>query len=96
MSGEEDEADDSQYSRALQDSGIVIGPSRTPKDFFAVSQALIDDPSPSLPRPFRTFSTKMMAFHLNYDPDISRMPVDKAAEVFNISDLRPALADFLL
>jgi len=37
-----------------------------------------------------------MAFHLNYDPDISRMPVDKAAEVFNISDLRPALADFLL
>jgi len=60
-----------------------------------VAQSLIDNPSPSLPHPFRTFSTTGTAFHLNYDPDISHTPVDKVAEVFGIPDLRSALADFL-
>jgi len=33
------------------------------------------------------FSMGTTAFHLNYDPDISRMPVDKVAKVFGIPDL---------
>ena len=53
-SDEEVEEDNQNSShRTIHDlAGISIGPSRTPTDFFAVTQALIDDPSPSLPHPF--------------------------------------------
>ncbi|KZS88527.1 hypothetical protein SISNIDRAFT_417979 [Sistotremastrum niveocremeum HHB9708] len=41
-----------------------------------------------------TFCTPSTAFHFAYTPNISSLPIDEAARLFGIGDLRPALGDF--
>lgn len=74
---------------------IIIGPARLPTNFFTLAQSLSADSSTTIPRPLRTFAINNIAFHLNYTPDISRITVDQAAEMFCLPDLRPALADYI-
>ena len=47
------------------------------------------------PKPFRTFCTPQSAFHLNRDPSYKQMSVDDVANLFDIPDLREALADYI-
>jgi hypothetical protein len=48
-----------------------------------------------VPQPLRTFAMSITAYHLNADPTLTRMTVDGVADVFELSDLRTALADYL-
>src|SRR6266511_2617186 len=46
--------------------------------------------------PHRTFrSSPNIVLHLSRDPALKRQPIDDAANTFKISDLRPAIADFI-
>ncbi|KAG1870221.1 hypothetical protein DFJ58DRAFT_723118 [Suillus subalutaceus] len=65
------------------------------KDYFACARDLINGVHPQAPRPYRTFSTSINAYHLSYDPTHTKMTVDKAAENFSLPDLRPAVSDYL-
>jgi hypothetical protein len=66
-------------------------------DYFERARQLIEGTyaSANPPRPFRTFATSITAYHLNADPTLTRMTVDKAAEMFGLDDLRAALADYI-
>ncbi|KAG2750887.1 hypothetical protein P692DRAFT_201710227 [Suillus brevipes Sb2] len=65
------------------------------KDYFACARDLINGVHPQAPRPYRTFSTSINAYHLSYDPTHTKMTVDKAAENFSLPDLHPAVSDYL-
>ncbi|KAF8120971.1 hypothetical protein EV363DRAFT_1187531, partial [Boletus edulis] len=67
---------------------------RKQTNFFAVAAQRLASVT-SYPRPLRTFSIGSMAFHLNYDPSLRRVPIDNVATMFNLPDLRPALADYV-
>lgn len=45
--------------------------------------------------PCCTFSAGLVAFNLAYDPSISPISINAAAELFQISDLHASLADFI-
>jgi hypothetical protein len=48
------------------------------------------------PFPFRTYqNSSCTVYHLTRDPSFKRSTVDKVAELYHLSDLRPALADYL-
>jgi hypothetical protein len=83
---EEDESDEDN------DTGMVL---HSVKDYFARAHDLVDGVHPQAPRPYRTFSTSITAYHLSYDPTLTRMTVDKAAEDFSLPDFRPAVSDHL-
>ena len=76
--------------------GNVDG-ARRPKDYFERAQQLMEDTSASAnpPKQFKTFATSIAAYHLNDSPTLTRMTVNKAAEIFKLDDLRPAIADYL-
>ncbi|KAG1722450.1 uncharacterized protein EDB91DRAFT_1256069 [Suillus paluster] len=65
------------------------------KDYFACACDLINGVHPQAPHPYQTFSTSINAYHLSYDPTLTKMTVDKAAENFSLPDLRPAVSDHL-
>ena len=65
------------------------------KDYFSYAHDLINGVHPQAPRPYRTFSTSITAYHLSYDPTITRMTVDKATDDFSLADFRPAISDYL-
>lgn len=90
-SGQDQDVDEN--SRALLDD--VWGPTRPVPNFFATAETLLTAVPGSIPSPTRTFTSGPTAFHLNYDPSIKRITIDKAAEMFDLPDLRPAIADYL-
>ncbi|KAF8136962.1 hypothetical protein EV363DRAFT_1156554 [Boletus edulis] len=67
---------------------------RKQTNFFAVAAQRLASVT-SYPRPLRTFSHGSTAFRLNYDPSLRRVPIDDVAIIFNLPDLRPALADYV-
>ncbi|KAG6369260.1 hypothetical protein JVT61DRAFT_15532 [Boletus reticuloceps] len=69
-------------------------PPRPLPDLFAIAEALQSARTGSVPHPPRTFTSGGTAFRVNYDPSVNRIPIEKVAEIFNLPDLRPALADF--
>lgn len=73
------------------------GSQRTKSDYFNIAKELQSGRYPHAPRPFRTFTDPIActAFQLNRRASFKIMLVDEAAELYKISDLRPALADFL-
>ncbi|KAG6374247.1 hypothetical protein JVT61DRAFT_4260 [Boletus reticuloceps] len=64
-------------------------------NLFAIAETLLAAVLGSIPYPICTFTSGSTTFHLNYDPSIKRIAIDQAAEMFNIPDLRPAIADYL-
>ena len=72
-----------------------IGSSRTNMDYFSLAQDLLDGGHPNAPLPFRTFSRLDVAFHLTQDPSFRRLTVDGAVSLFQLPDLRAAIADYL-
>jgi hypothetical protein len=79
----------------IQPTSNLSGPLRVLRDYFAEAESLKCGDSPNAPQPFRTFACESTAYHLNYDADYKHMPVDEFASIFNLPDLRPALADYL-
>lgn len=76
-------------------SSVTHGHSRLITNYFAIAQLLQHKPVGSVPLPLRSFVVERTAFHLAYDPSIRNITVDDVAVRFGLSDLRPALADFL-
>ena len=80
-----------------------FAPSRQPTDYFSKSKAIFELASASaqnqtgikMPRPIRTFSGKMTAFHLARDPSCARMSIEEVSMEFDIPDLHAALQHFL-
>jgi hypothetical protein len=75
-------------------SDILAG-SRLLSNYFEEADSLNRGEYPKAPRPFRTFSAGSSAFHFTRDPSFKQMTVDNAATMFQLPDLRPALADYL-
>ncbi|KAJ3515847.1 hypothetical protein NLJ89_g1501 [Agrocybe chaxingu] len=48
------------------------------------------------PLPYRTHqSTENVVFHLSRDPSFKRLEIDKVSLMFGLSDLRPAISDYI-
>ncbi|KAH7918506.1 hypothetical protein BV22DRAFT_1051691 [Leucogyrophana mollusca] len=76
-------------------AGDGAQPRREVVDYFAHACDLILSIYPDAPRPFRTFATPITGFHLRYNPPLTCMTVDSAAEDFGLQDFRPTIGDFL-
>ena len=63
--------------------------------YFEHADALIAGKFPAAPRPYRTFALATTAFHLSFRPTMTNMTVDSAAELYELPDFRPAIADYL-
>ena len=73
----------------------LAGPSRTPKDYFNIAKDLLDGRFPHAQWPYHSFSILSTPFHLTCNPTFCNLSVDEASSLFGLSDLHPALADFL-
>lgn len=77
-----------------EDEDRPFGPTLQP-DLFAHAFQLAAHVTPSTPLPLRIQYTDTTAFQLNFHPSIPSIMVDEAASRFQISDLRPAIADYI-
>ena len=73
----------------------LVGPLQTHKDYFKIAKDLSDGRFPHAKQPYHSFSILSTAFHLNHNPTFCNISVDEASSLFGLSDLCPALADFL-
>lgn len=73
----------------------LAGPPRSPKNYFKLAKDLLDGKYPHARQPYRTFSIPSTAFHLTRDPTFRNLSIDDASSQFGLSDLCPALADFI-
>ncbi|KAG1810602.1 uncharacterized protein BJ212DRAFT_1484180 [Suillus subaureus] len=64
-------------------------------NYFAIVKILQHKEVGTVPVPLHTFIVGCMAFHLTYSPSIRSISVDDAAIKFGLSDLQPAIVDFL-
>ena len=69
--------------------------SRKVIDYFERAATLVTGKFPNAPRPYRTFALSTVAFHLNFRPTMTNMTIDSAAELYELPDFRPAIADYL-
>ncbi|KAI6017756.1 hypothetical protein BKA83DRAFT_4058994, partial [Pisolithus microcarpus] len=68
---------------------------RSVPDLFSIAERLRTALPGSVPQPVCTFSLGATALRINHQPSIKHISIDKAAELFDILDLRGALADYL-
>jgi len=80
---------------AIQPVSTLAAATRGQVDYFAQANILKHGKQPNVPCPFRTFSVASAAFHLTRDPTYRQMSIDDASVIFDLPDLRPALADYL-
>ena len=73
-----------------------MGPACRVSNFFDIATWLSSSPQNSIPTSLCTFKARSTAIHLNYDRSCRHIPIDDIAEMFELSDLRGALADYLL
>lgn len=73
----------------------LAGNTRGVKDYFAHALALAKSDASTIPQPPRTFAMQRVAIHLTRDAKFRRVSIDKAADMFNLPDFRPALRDYL-
>ncbi|KAI5986497.1 hypothetical protein EDD15DRAFT_2200093 [Pisolithus albus] len=69
--------------------------SRGITDYFRRARALITGKFPTAPHPYRTFASSTTAFHLSSKLTVTNMTVDDAAEMYGLSDFKPAITDYL-
>jgi hypothetical protein len=93
MREEDDDVDSDDHDLYVHVNSVRSG--RQPVDYFAKASWLLDQQPPDVPRPHRTFSNLSTAFNLNRDASFKIMTVDEVAQRYGLSDLRPALADFV-
>ena len=64
------------------------------RNYFRLTQGLLDKNYPHAQQSYQTFSTQSTAFHLTCDPTFCDVSIDEAATKFGLTDFCPALADF--
>ncbi|KAH9009862.1 hypothetical protein EDB85DRAFT_2162199 [Lactarius pseudohatsudake] len=74
----------------------VSGTTRRHANYFDLASSLKQGLYPRAPLPFRTVVHGNTALHLSQDPAMKAMSVEDAMAMFNLPDLRGALADFLV
>ncbi|KAH9008669.1 hypothetical protein EDB85DRAFT_2078106 [Lactarius pseudohatsudake] len=74
----------------------VSGTTRRHANYFDLASSLKQGLYPRAPLPFRTVVHGNTALHLSRDPAMKAMSVEDAMAMFNLPDLRGALADFLV
>ncbi|KAF8451180.1 hypothetical protein L210DRAFT_3640273 [Boletus edulis BED1] len=87
-------------SEDYNDTGNLLddiwAPRRQASNFFDIATRLSFSPPGAVPTPPRTFIAGSTAIHLNYDASRKHIPIDNVAEMFDLPNLRGALADYLL
>ena len=79
----------------IQPVAPVAGTIRRNSNYFELADALRQGLYPRSPLPFRTLVNGNTALHLTRDPTIKTMSIEDVMKMFNLPDLRGALADFL-
>lgn len=79
---------------SIDPTSPLVGGTRKIPDYFARAEKLLEVSS-SVSHSLRTFYAGSTAFNLPRDPSHKRMSIEAVVEMFNLPDLRPALADFL-
>ncbi|KAG1771588.1 hypothetical protein EV702DRAFT_1201902 [Suillus placidus] len=87
--------DDDDLPTELMATMKCPGHSRPITNYFAIAKILQHKEVGTVPLPLRTFVVGHMAFHLTYAPSIRSISIDDAAIKFGLSDLWPAIANFL-
>ncbi|KAI6023109.1 hypothetical protein BKA83DRAFT_4479861 [Pisolithus microcarpus] len=100
LATEDDGAEDGDMNMADDEDAMAIlkdiWSSRcSVPDLFGITERLRTALPGSVPQPVCTFSSGATALHINHQPSIKCISIDKAAELFNILNLRGALADYL-
>ena len=105
--GEQSDLDDGNFLLVTSTSSLLTyidpvsslsGASRQIFDFFGHASVLKRSLQnhQDIPFPLRTHAcTNNVAFHLSRDPSFKRLLVDDVARMYGITDLRPALSDYL-
>ncbi|KIK12915.1 hypothetical protein PISMIDRAFT_18373 [Pisolithus microcarpus 441] len=73
----------------------IWSPKRPVPNFFTTAEQLQTALPGSVPHPTCAFTSGATALCVNYMPAIKSISIDKVAELFNLPDLRGALADYL-
>ncbi|KAI6029189.1 hypothetical protein BKA83DRAFT_4489153 [Pisolithus microcarpus] len=100
LATEDDGAEDGDMNMADNEDAVVIlkdiwSSRRSVPDLFSIAERLRTALPGSVPQPVCTFSSGATALRINHQPSIKHISIDKAAELFDIPDLRGALADYL-
>ena len=88
------EPDLSKDSDDLEAEDDRLG-SRKVINYFERAATLVAGKIPNVPRPYRTFALSTVAFHLNFRPTMTNMTINSAAELYELPDFRPAIADYM-
>ncbi|KIK18066.1 hypothetical protein PISMIDRAFT_14615 [Pisolithus microcarpus 441] len=100
LAAEDDGAEDGDMNMADDEDAMAIlkdiwSSRRSVPDLFSIAERLRTALPGSVPQPVHTFSLGATALCINHQPSIKHISIDKAAELFDIPDLRGALADYL-
>ncbi|KAI5981814.1 hypothetical protein EDD15DRAFT_2379006 [Pisolithus albus] len=95
-SGEDDEDQEDEHEPDFEALHVThyYTPSRTSVNYFESAEALASGAVPNAVLPHRIFATSTTAFRLAVKPSL-RVMIDEAAETFGLSDLRPAITDYI-
>ncbi|KAG1859854.1 hypothetical protein C8R48DRAFT_774570 [Suillus tomentosus] len=94
---EDDEIDDdaNDFPAELLSSIRIPAQPRPIVNYFSLVRILQHKEIGLVPVPLHSFTIRRTALHLSYDPSIRNATVDEVAIMFCLSDLRPAIVDFL-
>ncbi|KAI9567568.1 hypothetical protein HD554DRAFT_2039579 [Boletus coccyginus] len=92
-SADDEDLQDSEHPTALLND--IWAPKRPVPSLFAITEKLLAAVPGTIPYLICTFVSRETALHLNYNPSIKHITINKAAEQFDIPDLRTAIADYL-
>ncbi|KAI6016894.1 hypothetical protein BKA83DRAFT_4059575 [Pisolithus microcarpus] len=95
-SGEDDEDQEDEHELDFEALHVThyYTPSRTSINYFESAEALASGAVPNAVLPHRIFASSMTAFRLAFKPSL-HVTIDEAAETFGLSDLRPAITDYV-
>ncbi|KIK20320.1 hypothetical protein PISMIDRAFT_13073 [Pisolithus microcarpus 441] len=95
-SGEDDEDQEDEHELDFEALHVThyYTPSRTSINYFESAEALASGAIPNAVLPHRIFASSTTAFCLAFKPSLHVM-IDEAAETFGLSDLRPAITDYI-
>ncbi|KAI6012907.1 hypothetical protein BKA83DRAFT_4130711 [Pisolithus microcarpus] len=100
LATDHDRAEDGDMNMADNEDAMAIlkdiwSSRRSIPDLFSIAERLRTALPGSVPQPVHMFSLGATALCINHQPSIKHISIDKAAELFDILDLRGALADYL-
>ena len=80
---------------SIHPASNLVGPSWSPKNYFTLAKKHLDGKYLHALQPYCTFAIPSTTFHLTHNPTFHYLSVDEASSWFGLSNLCPALANFL-